>query len=99
MRLPGDEALGEGLRRGEEDFRVRPQSPRRPRRRLNAHPILLQALLKHCQQQLAKYKSPKYVEIMRELPRTPIGKVQKKELRALMTKRYPASEIGAAPAL
>ncbi|MDB4940724.1 MAG: hypothetical protein JWP97_258, partial [Labilithrix sp.] len=35
----------------------------------------------HCQEMLAKYKTPKYVEFMAALPKTPIGKIQKKELR------------------
>lgn len=40
-----------------------------------------EALIAHCQASLAKYKTPRYVELMSALPKTPIGKVQKKELR------------------
>ena len=40
-----------------------------------------EALIAHCQLSLAKYKTPRYIELMSSLPKTPIGKVQKKELR------------------
>ena len=38
-------------------------------------------LIAHCRSQLAKYKTPKRVEFLESLPKTSIGKVQKKELR------------------
>lgn len=37
----------------------------------------------HCQEHLAKYKTPRYVEFISEMPKTTIGKIQKKELRQL----------------
>ena len=40
-------------------------------------------IIKHCQEHLAKYKTPKYVEFMDALPRNPIGKIMRKKLREL----------------
>jgi long-chain acyl-CoA synthetase len=40
-------------------------------------------LLAHCSGNLAKYKWPVAVEIVSELPKTTVGKVDKKALRAL----------------
>jgi long-chain acyl-CoA synthetase len=59
-----------------------------------------EALIAHCQAQLAKYKTPKYLEIMSALPRTPIGKIQKKELRKWAGEKFAsrASHSGAAHA-
>jgi long-chain acyl-CoA synthetase len=45
-------------------------------------------IIEHCQQNLAKYKTPKYVEFLKELPKTTIGKIQKKELRKLAAAKY-----------
>jgi long-chain acyl-CoA synthetase len=47
-------------------------------------------LILHCQANLAKYKTPRYVEFVDALPKTNIGKIQKKELRKLATAKYPA---------
>ena len=38
-------------------------------------------VIAHCQGALAKYKTPRHVDFLRELPKTTIGKIQKKELR------------------
>ena len=38
-------------------------------------------LIEHCRRNLAKYKCPKRVEVVKELPRTPAGKVLKRVLR------------------
>jgi long-chain acyl-CoA synthetase len=43
-------------------------------------------IIRHCQEHLAKYKTPKYVEILTALPRNPIGKIMRKELRELHAK-------------
>ena len=40
-----------------------------------------QELLAHVQQRIARYKTPKAVEIVDALPKTSTGKVQKFELR------------------
>jgi acyl-CoA synthetase (AMP-forming)/AMP-acid ligase II len=37
---------------------------------------------------VAKQKTPEHIEIIKELPRTPSGKVKKHELRALLKKRH-----------
>jgi long-chain acyl-CoA synthetase len=40
-------------------------------------------LIEHCRSHLAKYKCPSRVEFIDTMPKTPIGKIQKKELRKL----------------
>jgi long-chain acyl-CoA synthetase len=42
----------------------------------------------HCQSNLAKYKTPRYVEFVPALPKTNIGKIQKKEIRKLAVARF-----------
>ena len=44
-------------------------------------------LITHCQSRLAKYKTPKHVEFLEAMPKTNIGKIQKKELRKLAQTR------------
>jgi long-chain acyl-CoA synthetase len=38
-------------------------------------------VLKHCREHLTGYKIPKQVEFRTELPKTPVGKVLRRELR------------------
>ncbi len=45
-------------------------------------------MIAHCQANLAKYKTPRFVEFVRALPKTGLGKVQKKELRRLAAERF-----------
>jgi len=45
-------------------------------------------LIAHCQASLAKYKTPKYLEFLTTLPKTTIGKIQKKELRKWAAQRF-----------
>jgi long-chain acyl-CoA synthetase len=40
-----------------------------------------QDIIDHCQRHLGKYKCPKYVEFIDSMPRNPIGKILRKELR------------------
>ena len=42
----------------------------------------VQALVRHCRQQLANYKIPKRIELVDALPMLAIGKVDRAELRA-----------------
>jgi long-chain acyl-CoA synthetase len=42
-----------------------------------------ESLISHCQSHLAKYKCPRRVEFIDSMPKNPIGKIQKKELRKL----------------
>jgi crotonobetaine/carnitine-CoA ligase len=44
--------------------------------------LTIDDILAHCNKYLAKFKVPTIVEIRNELPKTSIGKVQKKVLRA-----------------
>lgn len=45
----------------------------------------------HCQASLAKYKSPRHVAVVPALPKTTIGKIQKKELRRIAAERFAAT--------
>lgn len=45
-------------------------------------------LILHCQANLAKYKTPRFVEFLSALPKTNIGKIQKKELRKLAKEKH-----------
>ncbi len=49
-------------------------------------------LIAHCQANLAKYKTPKYVEFVDALPRTGLGKIQKKEVRKMAAARFERAE-------
>jgi acyl-CoA synthetase (AMP-forming)/AMP-acid ligase II len=40
-------------------------------------------LVEYCRSHLAKYKCPKSIKFLDAMPKTPIGKIQKKELRKL----------------
>jgi long-chain acyl-CoA synthetase len=42
----------------------------------------------HCQASLAKYKTPRHVEFVSALPKTGIGKIQKKEIRKMAAQRF-----------
>lgn len=39
---------------------------------------------RHCHERLARYKCPRTIEFRESLPKTPIGKVLKRELRPSM---------------
>jgi long-chain acyl-CoA synthetase len=56
---------------------------RRPGAQLTAEEIIL-----HCRANLAKYKTPRYVELVDQLPKTTIGKIQKKEIRKMAAARF-----------
>ena len=49
-------------------------------------------LIAHCQANLAKYKTPKYVEFVDALPKTGLGKIQKKEVRKMAAARFERAE-------
>jgi long-chain acyl-CoA synthetase len=38
-------------------------------------------VIEHCKRELTGYKIPKYVEFRDALPKTPIGKILRRELR------------------
>ena len=44
--------------------------------------LTAEALIVHCRENLTAYKCPKYIEFRTELPKTPIGKVLRRALRA-----------------
>ena len=41
------------------------------------------ALIGFCQERLARYKCPKHVRFVDALPKSPIGKILRRELRSL----------------
>ena len=43
--------------------------------------LTVEDVLKHCREHLTGYKIPKLVEFRTELPKTPVGKVLRRELR------------------
>jgi long-chain acyl-CoA synthetase len=47
-------------------------------------------IIAHCQANLAKYKTPRYVEFVDKLPKTGIGKIQKREIRKMAASRFGA---------
>ncbi|MGY6553307.1 MAG: AMP-binding protein [Wenzhouxiangella sp.] len=53
-----------------------------------------EAVKAHCREQLARYKVPKQIEFIDELPKSPIGKVLRKDLRAAYLERHPQATAG-----
>jgi long-chain acyl-CoA synthetase len=45
--------------------------------------VTAEELIEYCQQFLAKYKTPAYIEFIEALPRNPVGKINKRALREL----------------
>jgi long-chain acyl-CoA synthetase len=45
--------------------------------------VSMEEILQYCQGHLAKYKWPKFIEFTKSLPRNPMGKILRKELRKL----------------
>jgi long-chain acyl-CoA synthetase len=46
-----------------------------------------QDVITHCKKELAAYKVPKKIEFWDELPKTPVGKVLRKEVRAIIAEK------------
>jgi long-chain acyl-CoA synthetase len=55
--------------------------------------VSAEELALHCQSQLAKYKTPRYLELTSALPKNNLGKVQKTELRARALVTWPPSPM------
>lgn len=45
------------------------------------------AILAWCKERISGYKRPRSIEIMPEIPKTPVGKISKKDLRAMVLNR------------
>lgn len=56
-----------------------------------------EAVKAHCREQLARYKVPKQVAFVDELPKSPIGKVLRKDLRAQYLKDHPQAATEGSP--
>ncbi|HVU04579.1 MAG TPA: long-chain fatty acid--CoA ligase [Polyangiaceae bacterium] len=50
--------------------------------------VTAEELIGHSQASLAKYKTPRWVEFVSAMPKTTIGKIQKKELRRLAREKF-----------
>ncbi|HEX5726183.1 MAG TPA: AMP-binding protein [Longimicrobiaceae bacterium] len=62
-------------------------------------PALTEAdVIAHAREQLTAYKVPRRVEFRTELPKTPIGKILRKDLRTLLAQSAPAAAPAATPA-
>jgi long-chain acyl-CoA synthetase len=49
---------------------------------VKSDPDLTEAMVRdHCKQNLTNYKHPRWIEFRSELPKTPVGKVLRRELR------------------
>ena len=48
---------------------------------IDASPELEAALIEHCRESIAKFKLPRSVDFVAQLPRLPNGKVEKRRLR------------------
>jgi acyl-CoA synthetase (AMP-forming)/AMP-acid ligase II len=48
--------------------------------------VTAEDLIDFCRERLARFKAPRYVEFVEALPRTPSGKVLKRELRVANTR-------------
>jgi long-chain acyl-CoA synthetase len=46
-----------------------------------------EAVRRHCEKRLARFKRPSRIEVVEELPLTPTGKVQKGRLRGIERRR------------
>ena len=53
--------------------------------------VTAEDIICHCQEHLAKYKTPKFIEFIKELPINAIGKVQRKDLRKMEMEKKRAS--------
>jgi long-chain acyl-CoA synthetase len=60
-------------------------------------PLTADDIVAHCQANVAKYKTPRYVEFVESLPKTNLGKIQKKELRKTAAARFGTSGAADAP--
>lgn len=57
------------------------------KRRPGVH-CTIDEILAFCEGQIAKYKIPKYIKFIDEVPRTPVGKVQKFKMREIGIKEF-----------
>jgi len=55
------------------------------------------AVKAHCREQLARYKVPKQIAFVDELPKSPVGKVLRKDLRAEYLKNHPEIATARSP--
>jgi long-chain acyl-CoA synthetase len=49
--------------------------------------LTAEQVIEHCRKHMTAYKIPRHVEFMKELPKSPVGKVLRRELRDMEKKR------------
>ncbi len=50
---------------------------------------VIEELIAHCREQLARFKVPARIEILEELPKNAVGKIAKQELRGRLRQLVP----------
>lgn len=51
---------------------------------VEGHEFSEQAIIRHCRDRLAAYKVPRAVRLVHELPRSPTGKILRRDLQKLL---------------
>jgi long-chain acyl-CoA synthetase len=49
--------------------------------------VTAEKIMAHCRERLTSYKLPKTIEFIDELPKTPVGKILRRELKELVLAR------------
>jgi len=49
--------------------------------------LTAEQVIEHCRKHMTAYKIPRHVEFVKELPKSPVGKVLRRELRDMEKKR------------
>jgi acyl-coenzyme A synthetase/AMP-(fatty) acid ligase len=68
----------------DRDSLIKPKAFIGLRKGFNASEDLAKALIEHCKTNMAPYKRPRWIEFMKELPKTATGKIQRSALRYSM---------------
>jgi long-chain acyl-CoA synthetase len=51
------------------------------------HALTAHEVIAHCKRELTGYKVPKYVHFMSELPKSPVGKILRREIRETLERK------------
>ena len=69
--------------RADEDQLVKPEAYVVLNEAVNAQDALAEELLEHCRSGLARYKYPRWINFVPDLPKTATGKIQRFKLRRI----------------
>lgn len=56
--------------------------------------LTTEAIIEHCRKHMTAYKIPRHIEFVADLPKSPVGKVLRRELRDMERKKLVASKAG-----